>query len=88
MRKYEVDSVTCPVVAINIHLDYLAVGCREGRKGWGFMSLSTAEVISRRDGNLELESNSLLFMNSSTGSFSSRKDHRQPSIMPYIYVFI
>ena len=42
----------------------------EGRKELGFTSLSTAYVISRRDRNPEPGRNSLLFTNSSKGSFS------------------
>ena len=49
-----------------------------GRKAFGFASLSTADVISRRDRNTEPGRNSLLFTNSYEGSSSCRKTIDSP----------
>ena len=50
----------------------------EGRKEFGFTSLSTAYVISRRDRNQEPGRNSLLFTNISKGSLSCRRTIDSP----------
>ena len=53
-------------------------GLIEGRKELGFTSLSTAYVISRRDRNQEPGIDSLLFTNSSKGSFCCRRTIGSP----------